>query len=494
MSAETVLRISSAFPEIHKDAQAARNIASLLQLYSHSDQALLQCQQSLEMQDTNSGRCRTLMLTAQARLALDRPKEAEEVIDQILLQLEEESSNKSTEKIQLQIRQALVLRAQCQQKLEKADEAINTFRKARLACPTLTMDGDDLVALTEILEKKDNPTVTIEAFKNWTEKERNSWFGAAWYRDEAMAPIQRAAKKSSEDDLKFLVQAQEAWNKSVSDPRGPSPYLVNSIYRLTRLSHTYRRIVGDIEKAKTILQEIMTNKATYLEQDSYVEIQLYNVRLELVDIIYDEFRSIADPTRKATLLDEMKVLSASKLAGGNVEELDESLIVVPYALMTRMMGPALDFQAMMEKTFKSCIDGLTDTIGYNDEASFRLLAKVLAILGGMDRDAQIALSMQFSVTDPKVSHTYDDSDSDLDEEAKCEAGDIQVIETARDTEQTTSQNEGANVESLSRIIKETVHRVQENFEASKVVAQFEVTVAHVDNASEVDAVETAKTS
>ena len=439
------------------------------------------------MQDTNFGRCRSLLLIAYAQLALDRTKEAEEVINQTLVQLGEEFSDTSIEKIQLRIRQALLLGAQCQQKLEKVDEAINNFEKARLACPTIRMDGYDLIAFTEVLEKKENPTVIIEAFKNWTEEERNSWFGAAWYSDEAMAPIQRAAKKSGGDDLKFLVQAQEAWNKSVSNPRGPSPYLANSINRLTRLSHTYRRVVGDSEKAKAILQDIMTNKATYFEQDSYAEIQLYNVRLELVDIIYEEFRSITDTARKAALLDEMRIISASKLAGGDVGDQEESLIAIPYALMTRMMGPALDFQATMEKTFKSCIDGLTDTIGYNDEGSFRLLAKVLAIVGGMDRDAQIALSMQFSVTDPKVSHSYDDSDSDSDEEAKGESGGDQVIEKTRDTKETTGQNEGANVESLSRIINETVHEVQETFEASRVVAQFEVTFTHADNTGEVDA-------
>ena len=211
-----------------------------------------------------------------------------------------------------------------------------------------------------------------------------------------MAPIQRAAKKSSEDDLKFLEQAQETWNRSVSNPRGSSPYLAapyHSIYRLTTLSQTYRRVVGNIEKAKAVLQEIMANKATYLEQDSDAEIQLCNVRLELVYIIYEEFRSITNPVRKAALLHEVKGLSATKLAGGNMKDVEESLIAVPYALMTSIMGPALDFQATMEKTFKSCIDGLTDTIGHNNEGSFRLLAKVLAILGGVDRDAQIALSM-----------------------------------------------------------------------------------------------------
>ena len=98
------------------------------------------------------------------------------------------------------------------------------------------------------------------------------------------------------------------------------------------------------------------------------------------------------------------------------------------------------------------------------------------------------------MTDLKVSHKYDDADSDFDEEAKSETGGSQIIEKMRETEQATSQNEGANVESLSRIIKETVQGVQETFEASKVVAQFEVTITHVDNANEVDAVKTAETS
>lgn len=64
--------------------------------------------------------------------------------------------------------------------------------------------------------------------------------------------------------------------------------------------------------------------------------------------------------------------------------------------MTRIVGQATEFQAIMQKTFVTCVEGLSDAVGWNDSSSFRLLAKVLACIDGLERDALIALSCQFS--------------------------------------------------------------------------------------------------
>jgi hypothetical protein len=50
----------------------------------------------------------------------------------------------------------------------------------------------------------------------------------------------------------------------------------------------------------------------------------------------------------------------------------------------------------MEKTFNTSFEGLSDSVGWNDSSSFRLLAKILACMEVLEHDALIALSCQFS--------------------------------------------------------------------------------------------------
>jgi hypothetical protein len=80
------------------------------------------------------------------------------------------------------------------------------------------------------------------------------------------------------------------------------------------------------------------------------------------------------------------------------------------------MGPAREYQNTLQRIFRTCIEGLEDTVSWNDADSLRLLAKVLASLDGLERDASIALSAQFSILDRSI---YEDSatgseDSDIE--------------------------------------------------------------------------------
>jgi hypothetical protein len=61
-----------------------------------------------------------------------------------------------------------------------------------------------------------------------------------------------------------------------------------------------------------------------------------------------------------------------------------------------------EFQDLMEKTFRGCIDVLMDSQAWNDSQGFRLLAKVLAFIPELKRDAQLAYSLQFSSVDESV--------------------------------------------------------------------------------------------
>lgn len=120
------------------------------------------------------------------------------------------------------------------------------------------------------------------------------------------------------------------------------------------------------------------------------------------------------------------------------------------ALMTRKIGSPVEFQRLLDTSFNSSVAGLTDSVGWNDFDSFRLLAKVLACVPGLERDAQIALSCQFSITDSSVDH----GDSDASSETK--SGPIVPDEVqpgttpgAASNEQVAIQDQSSNTESAS---------------------------------------------
>jgi len=82
---------------------------------------------------------------------------------------------------------------------------------------------------------------------------------------------------------------------------------------------------------------------------------------------------------------------------------EESSTAIIYACMLRKMGKNIEFQDVLDRTFESCIATLTDADGENDQASLLLLAKVLACVGGLDRDARIAYSAQYSILDLSIA-------------------------------------------------------------------------------------------
>lgn len=102
-----------------------------------------------------------------------------------------------------------------------------------------------------------------------------------------------------------------------------------------------------------------------------------------------------------------------KGALGNEDNWNESQTQVMLGLMARTIGSPIEFQRLLDATFNSSVAGLTDSVGWNDFYSFRLLAKVLACVPGLERDARIALSCQFSITDVSVDHGNSDASDEM---------------------------------------------------------------------------------
>ncbi|KAF2683371.1 hypothetical protein K458DRAFT_418980 [Lentithecium fluviatile CBS 122367] len=132
--------------------------------------------------------------------------------------------------------------------------------------------------------------------------------------------------------------------------------------------------------------------------------------MRLTGMIYGKFQATSDPQRKEVLLNELKSIPRIHIK----DDLKDSHVGMLLGNMLRVMGPAREYHRYMEEAFATCITGLEDGVSYNDGPSLRLLAKILSSLNGLERDAQIAYSAQYSALDRSIEdsersrdHLYD---------------------------------------------------------------------------------------
>lgn len=145
-----------------------------------------------------------------------------------------------------------------------------------------------------------------------------------------------------------------------------------------------------------------------------------NARNLLVEVLYEQFRVRRSVAAKQDILEEMRRLQ-EETTNGALREVNtgESLSAIVHACMIRKIGSKVEYEEILTSTFRNCLTTLMDADGDNDQASLLLLAKTLACVPEMQRDARIAYSAQYSIVDQKVTLTGSDgklglqSDSNL---------------------------------------------------------------------------------
>lgn len=106
--------------------------------------------------------------------------------------------------------------------------------------------------------------------------------------------------------------------------------------------------------------------------------------------------------KKQAALDKMEDLM-SQLQGLQADfEPYQSQISIPLSIMRRKLSPALSFFEGADQTFRGCVTTLTDEHQDNDAPSFQVLAKVLCLVPGLKKHAEIAASCQFYVIEDQL--------------------------------------------------------------------------------------------
>lgn len=324
---------------------------------------------------------------------------------------------KDDEKWCLYVEGIMILKALCLRDLKRPLEAVTAFNEHRAVQPQKdTLQPVQLNTMINVKEWDDDPAGYFDIIDSWMPSERLKWIGYLLEVDffgeaEAGWKLLQYTKQLGERGHATFIELYEAYLKSV---RGN---VSKSAAPNDDLGLFYRIVMNDPEKSTEYYLKVLN--AEYSEDDTEIlEALVFYSRQRCCDLLFQRFRDSSDPKEKMKLLDLTKNLPMIKIAGDEDEaarqsedDLNESPIMIMQALMVRTIGSPIEFQGIMDQIFQTCINGLSDSLGYNDSSSFRLLAKALTCVPGLEKDAQIALSCQYSITDPNVEH-YDEESSE----------------------------------------------------------------------------------
>lgn len=124
-----------------------------------------------------------------------------------------------------------------------------------------------------------------------------------------------------------------------------------------------------------------------------------------------------DPEAKLGTMKEMVSLAdrVEQRHGSEAPGTEQAHARIPLAIMHRKMGPAKAFNEELDATFYSCLKTLQDDRSDNDPYSFRMLARALTLVPGLEEQAQVAVSCQFSIVDRELYDTERKKNSNDDD-------------------------------------------------------------------------------
>jgi hypothetical protein len=314
-------------------------------------------------------------------------------------------------------------KSMCEQGLGKLEDSQKSFNYARSIRPDLSLlSGFSFDASLKAYSLDEDPSKFFDVVESWTDKERNLWLRCLFNYASKFAPgvltlgsHVEYAKAVRKRGTNCLLNWCEEYIKTLP------PGSAQMIAPRGQIAQAY--VIADMyPKAIDALMELFSlefKNDDIEDRDALLDRE----RMNLAAMIFHQFRVTTDPHGKLELLEKMKKLRDFSIGPKNDVVLDgtglsDSQSGLMLAIMTRTIGSPIEYYSMMEASFKVCLDGLTDKDGGNDSSSFRLLAKVLACMPGLERDAQTALSCQFSIADPDIDHDAEQEDIDINEKAE----------------------------------------------------------------------------
>lgn len=326
------------------------------------------------------------------------------------------------------VRRSLVTRAKIESGQSLIDEAVASYEAARRTLPDTPMLGEDLQEQlgSLISNKYDDPAAIVNAVKSWTPLERLAW--ATWKyddHDEQHQAFQRSCGRANEAEFMVNTYKEIINLLDAVDSGAPMRF---------ELALAQWRVCGDLAAAKELADEILETESDgsdykFTGQDSsWTMVQTIDL---ISDVLYEQFRTSADPVRKAAIIAEMKGVTSRPLArsvSSWKSMLNHHQLVL--ARMVKKMGPMVEYQEILQQAFDVCYDSLTDNVGWNDSENLQSMAMALDIMGGFEKEARTLVSAVFSIMDKSLDAKEGEDDADGEDEDENKAQDGKDAESA----------------------------------------------------------------
>lgn len=276
--------------------------------------------------------------------------------------------------------------------LGRPDDAIQAYTESRAALPDRPLDGSSLDDITRVLGENVDAAGSrlLALLKTWKTNELMAWFDYMFdYSDNnAVTRLNHITARNGNDGRQFVL---DCYNKYIASISVRSARI---ILPQIALAHTYQKILNQPKEAKAINSDLLKRGPRDHSVSGIVE-KLSELRLTYSDALFEEFRQCKNAQEKVAILQEMRQL-ANQIGTIDWMFLRESNMSIALALMTRAVGTPAEYEEILRNTFEACVGNLSDSVGWNDSSSLRLLARVLSCVAGLERDALIATSCQFS--------------------------------------------------------------------------------------------------
>ncbi|KAL1624837.1 hypothetical protein SLS54_003559 [Diplodia seriata] len=273
---------------------------------------------------------------------------------------------------------------------ELLEAVIDCLRQARNVAEDDTLDAELLYLLMQCVTKLNGIEKLPEELESWPETDQIAWLDGAFesQQQETLDMFKQGAILSGRADLIIY------WYKKLCKARRTDPR--TKAWAVYELIYTYQFTLNQRENA-----EYELNRFLRVANLPSIKDWFHAARLDKADIIYDKFRHSNTVKEKEEHLEEMKKLLQSDDSDESFG-LSGSQALIQYARMVRVVGKPTEYLEVLKRIFDICVNALEDDIWDNDGSSFRLLAKALTCLPGMDHQAKIALSLQFSKVDSSL--------------------------------------------------------------------------------------------
>jgi tetratricopeptide (TPR) repeat protein len=389
---EEILAITKAFPDI-VDNNASYAIALLLYDAEYYIDALPEAQNALEVASSDPvKKFQASDLLANIQLWLENYEEASSTITSSL--------EDTTDISPALVRRSLVTRAKIESAQSQIDNAVASYEAARRTLPDTPMLGEDLQTQfgTLLSNKFDDPAAIVSTVKSWTPLERLAW--ATWkyaIDGEQHLSFQRACGRANERD--FMIASYKEIVNFLDAVDAGAPMRLE-------LAYAQWRVCGDLAAAKELVDEILETESDGSdyrftgEDPSWILVRAIDF---ISDVLYEQFRTSADPQRKAAIVAEMKGVTSRPLArsvSSWKSMVNHHRLVL--ARMVKKTGPAVEYQELLQQAFDVCYESLNDAVGWNDSEALCAMAMVLDVVGGLEKEAKTLISAVFSVMDKSL--------------------------------------------------------------------------------------------